>query len=142
MGTQKWAASESITTALSTGLNSLSDGSLSALSSAIDNSADLYQYMAVELSLASINPSGTPFVEVYLFKSIDGTTYEDGSATLSQCLIVALPVTTGSSAKESYAANILIPPFKFKLAVRNRTGVAFGASGSTLSYGRYNEQQV
>lgn len=140
--TQKWVAPESIATALTTELNSLSDGSLSTLSSEIDNETGLYQYMGLELSLASFNPSGSPYVEVYLFKSIDGTNYEDGSSTLSQCLLVALPVTTGSSAKESHAANLLIPPFKFKLGVRNKTGSAFAASGSVLSYRRYNEQQV
>lgn len=140
--TQKWVAPENIATALTTELNSLADGSLSSLSAAIDNATDLYQYMALELTLASLNPTGVPYVEVYLFKSVDGTNYEDGSASLTQCLAAIIPVTTGSSAKESYMANIVIPPLKFKLAAKNATNVAFAAANNILSYRRYNEQSV
>ena len=142
MTTQQWTAPASIASALTTELNSLANGSLSALSSAIDNTSNRYQYLALELNLASLNPTGTPFVEVYLFPSIDGTNYADGSASLSQCLVASIPVTTGSGAKLSTATGILIPPFLFKLAVRNQTNVSLASSGSTLEYRLYGEEAV
>ena len=142
MATLQWATPESTATALTTELNSLANGSLSTLSSAIDNTTGLYEYLAVEVALASINPSGTPYVTVYLFYSLDGTNYEDGSASASHAVAVSLPVTTGSSAKRAVSRHIPLQPLPFKLAVQNNTGVALAASGNTLRYRRFNEQSV
>lgn len=140
--TQKWATPLTIATALTSEFNSLASGSLTAASSAIDNLTDLYQYMGLELVLASLTPVAPNNVEIYLFKSIDDTNYEDVSATLSQCLVAVIPVTTGTGAKRSAVSNILIPPFKFKLVAKNNTGVGLAASGNTLSIRRYYEQSA
>lgn len=138
----KWKAPETIATALDTQLNSLADASQSAASAVIDNETDLYQYINLELVLASLTPTGTPYCLVYLIASLDGTNYEDLTTSAKGAVIATLTFSTATAAKRITQKNILIPPLKFKLAVENRAGVAFAASGNTLKYRRHNEQSV
>lgn len=142
MTTTKWTAPESAATALTTELNSLASGSISSASSAIDNTTDLYLYMSVELALASLNPTGTPYCNLYLVKSLDGSNFEDLSTSASHEVVAVFPMATGSAAKRIVVANILIPPLQFKLAVENQTNVSLASSGSTLKYRRHYEAQV
>lgn len=140
--TNKWLTPEAIATDLTTQLNSIANGAQSAQSAAIDNLTDLYQYMEIELVLASLTPTGTPYCLIYLVKQIDGTNYEDLSTAASHLVIASLPMSTAVAAKRLVAANILIPPCAFKLAVQNQCGPALAASGNTLKHRRYNEQAV
>lgn len=140
--TQQWTTPETIATALTTELNSLANAAQSAQSAAIDNLTGLYQYIELELVLASLTPTGSPYCQVYLVKQIDGTNYEDLSTSASHLVVATFPFSTAVAAKRIVAANILIPPCAFKLAVQNQAGPALGASGNTLKYRRYNEQSV
>lgn len=140
--TQKWVTPETLTTALTTELNSLANAALSAQSAAIDNLTDLYQYMELELVLASLTPTGGPYCQVYLVKQIDGTNYEDLSTSASHLVVASFPMSTAAAAKRIVVANILIPPCAFKLAVQNQAGPALAASGNTLKFRRYSEQSV
>lgn len=139
--TFKWLAPEAEASALTTDLNSLGNGSLSAASAAVDNEADLYQYIHLELALASLNPTGSPYVNVYIAYSLDGTNYDDGSVSEMQVLAV-LPLATGSATKRVSRGPFPLSPLKFKLYVENKSGVSFGASGNTLKYSRLNDQGV
>lgn len=140
--TNKWVAPEAIATALTTQLNSLANGSICTASSAIDNLTDLYQYIELELVLASLTPTGTPYCLVYLQKQIDGTNDEDLTTSASHLVIATFPMSTAVAAKRIIVSNILIPPTSFKLAVQNQAGPALASSGNTLKYRRYNEQSV
>lgn len=142
MATLKWTTTEALASSLTTGLNTLTNGSLSGVSTAVDNAADLYEYITFEVALASITPSGTPYVTVYIFYSADGTNYEDASTSASHAAAVSLPVTTGASAKRAVSRPVLLQPFKFKLALQNSTGVSLAGSGNTLKYSRFNESSV
>jgi hypothetical protein len=142
MSTQKWLAPETIVTSLTTELNSLANGSITAASSVIDNLTDLYQYMEIELVLASLTPTGSPYCLVYLIKQIDGTNYEDLTTSAAHLVVAALPFSTAVAAKRIIQGNILIPPCAFKLAVQNQAGPALAASGNTLKMRRYNAQVV
>jgi hypothetical protein len=142
MATLKWVAPEATATALTTDLNSLANGGLSAVSAAVDNETDLYQYLELELVLASLTPTGTPSCSVLLIKSVDGTNYEDSTTSALHTVIATLPFSTATGAKRVCQANIQVPPCKFKLAVLNNAGVALAASGNTLKYRRHNEQAV
>lgn len=130
-----WDAVPTFTDQITTGANSLADGS-SVLSAAIDPA--LKQWFDVRILLASINPSGAPYVEIHVCPSYDnGTTFADLSdATLVACV----PVTTGSSAKEAYVRRLEAPPVQFKLGERNRCGVSWAGSGNKAAVGFYNDE--
>jgi len=131
-----WDATPTFTDQITTGANSLADGS-SVLSSSITNSG-LAQYCDVRVLLASINPSGAPYVEIHICPSYDnGTTFADLSAAT---LVRTIPVTTGSSAKEAYARRIELPPLAFKIGLKNKTGVSLAASGNKVATGPYNDE--
>lgn len=142
--TNEWVLPATIASLLNgTELNSLANGSLSAASSAIDNEAGLFQYMEVELQLASLTPTGTPYCSLYLAKSIDGgTTYEDLTTSASHLVLAQFPFSTATGAKRVVVANLLIPPTLFKLAIQNQAGPALASSGNLIRYRRYNEQAV
>lgn len=141
--TQKWVLPDTIATALTTELNSLANAAQSAQSAAIDNEAGLFQYMEVELVLASLTPTGTPYCLLYLVKSVDGgSNYEDLTTSASHLVVASFPMSTAVAAKRIVVANILIPPALFKLAIQNQAGPALGASGNTVRYRRYYEASV
>lgn len=141
--TFKWVAPETLV-ALFTGteLNSLANGSLSAASGVIDNETDLYEFINLELVLASLTPTGSPAVNVWAAYSLDnGTNYDDGSTSEMELLAV-LPLSTSASAKRVSRGNILIRPLKQKLYVENKSNVAFASSGNRLNYRRAHLQGV
>lgn len=145
--TFKWVAPEAIATAVSTGMNSLADGSFAGASSAITNETGgtgLYQYIDLELVLASLSPTAGAFVDVWIYATLDGTNYSDNAKPLqtSSKLYTFQLDTTASTAQRMVAYSIPIPPLDFKLDVRNKAGVSLNASGNTLKYRRHYEQGV
>jgi hypothetical protein len=141
MATVKWVAPEAIASALTTELNSLANGGVSSASGAIDNETGLYQYISLELYLGSLNPTGTPIVQVYLISTLDATNYDDTTPPTFN-LLTTFDLTTGATAKRRTRWNIPIPPLAFKLIVKNGSGVAFASTTNTLKYRRYNAQVV
>lgn len=139
--TFKWVAPEAIATAHSTSLNTLTNGSLSAASSTIDNETDLYEFINLELVLASLTPTGSPAVNIWVSYSTDGTNFDDGSTSEMELLAV-LPLSTSASAKRVSRGNIPIRPLKFQLYVENKSGPSFAGSGNTLKFRRSNLQGV
>jgi hypothetical protein len=139
--TFKWVAPEAIASAHTTSLNTLTNGSLSAASSTVDNETDLYEFINLELVLASLTPTGTPVVNVWVAYSTDGTNFDDGSVAEME-LLQPLPLSTSASAKRVSRGNIPIRPLKFQLYVENKSGVSFAGSGNTLKYRRTNLQGV
>lgn len=137
----KWKAPEAIATAHSTSLNSLANTALSAASSTVDNETDLYEFINLEVVLASLTPTGTPAINVYVSYSLDGTNFDDGSVSEME-LLASCPLSTSASAKRVSRGNIPIRPLKAQLYVENRSGVSLAASGNTLKYRRAYEQSV
>lgn len=140
--TQQWATPEAIQTALTTELDALANAAISAASGAINNETGLYQYLEVELVLASLTPTGTPYCLLYINKQIDGANYEDLSVSATHAIACAIPYSTAVAAKRVVITGIPIQPCLFKLAIQNQSGPSLGASGNTLKYRRYNEQAV
>ena len=151
----KWSSPVvSLADYLTTTLNSLADNTLD-LGTAIDNTSNLARYIDLELTLASLDLSSqaNPYVVIYLIESVDGgtdyDTVSDGVSADANCppadkiiALMGLRPYSGAEAKLAVKTMVPIPPGNFKLALRNKTGVAFAASGNKLAYRTYNENIV
>ncbi len=134
MATVKWAAA-SITSMLTTELNSLASGSICSLGTEYDNTAGLYLFADFQLDVTfGSSPTANAPVLLYLVPKTDGTNYNFGSSTAvwdgfarggwSMMAINTQQLLTISG--------IPIPPLKFKVHVKNVSGQPFPASGSTV----------
>ena len=152
----KWAApTVGYTSYLTTALNALAVNAIDASGAAINNESYLCTYLDLELTLASLDLSsqGAPSVDIYLIESIDGGTDFD-TVTDAVTAEASMPPTnkvitkiglrpgTEAEAKLAVASMIPIPPGRWKLCPRNKTGVQFGATGNILSYRTYNLKAV
>jgi hypothetical protein len=133
----KWDTPASYDAALSTGLNSLADGS-SASSSAIANGTDKYPLMDVSILLASLTPGTGGYVEIHVAPLLDdGSSYPDIFAG-GPTLVGAVSLKTGASVKNAMICGIQIPPGDFKVALLNKAGASLAASGNTVKTRRYD----
>lgn len=151
----KWAApTVAYTSYLSTTLNALANNTTD-LGAEINNETNLCTYMDLELYLASLDLSAqsNPNVVIYLLESIDGGTHfdtgEDGVSAESDVppadkilTQFGLRINTGAEVKHATKTMLPIPPGRFKLLLRNKTGGAFGATLNTLYYRTYNLKAV
>jgi len=135
MTVRKWEIPLDRGQPLTTGLNSLADATISAAGTAIDNGTNLDSFIILELLLATLNPTGSPYVGIYITYNIDGT-YEDAPVTSGvnqDKLLTTLKVTTGSGAKRVRSRKLEILPFPFKLYLDNQVNVALASSGNILT---------
>ena len=142
--TLKWTAPEAIATYYTTELNSLADGSFVAVGAAITNETGLYQYIDIEVVLASLSPAAGAFLDIWIHPTLDASNYADAAKPLQTSgLLATLTLdTTATTAQRIIATNIPIPALDFKLQLRNKAGVALNASGNSLKYRRHYEQGV
>lgn len=140
----KWSALSSITSYLSTDLNSLASGA-QFLGAAIDNDTTRAQFMALELNLAAQGSarSAGAWVGVYLLASIDGTNFTYGSSSVDappSTLVARFALDASTTARYVVVVDVPLPATDFKLLLENNTGQAFAASGTTLRYVTYNDE--
>ena len=144
--TFKWLAGEGATAGLTTELDALASNAFSAASAAIDNTVGLYPWMDLEVNLASLTPgAGSPSIVVWINLSLDGTNYEkvpDGSSGDKPPDAIFPLEASVAQASRVVVSNIPIPPLKFKLVLKNASGIALAATGNTLSYNRHYAQGV
>lgn len=136
MATTKHAAySAAIASALTTDLNSLSNGSASAASGAIDNTSalDLYHDLTMTLDTQGGSRSAGATVSVYMVLAVDGTNYDRVSSSTAE-LVAVFTYDAATTATQSTRRDVPIPPALFKYFVVNNTGQAFAASGNILEY--------
>jgi hypothetical protein len=138
MATAKWGTPTNTATALTTELNSLSNGSTSTASSAYDNETNKHKFVNVEVCLASLTPTGSPSVAIHVLPTLDATNYADSGSDTS---VIVLPLTTSTGAKRKIAVNIPVPPFSLKFALTNNSGVSLAASSNTVKY-RFHSEDI
>lgn len=138
MGTVVFESMPSLTSYLSTELNSLANGG-NKLGAAFDTTQALN--IAVELSVAAQGSarSAGATVYVYLLKSLDaGSNYDYGSDSLdpsASCLLTQFSLDAATTARVLTAIVPLPGDLAYaKLLLKNSTGQAFAASGTTLKY--------
>lgn len=143
MASVKWEVG-SITTVITTGLNSLADEG-NAISSEVDNTSGLYLFDDVEWLHATLGytPSAGAVIELYIVEALDGTNYEDGDASIdppAANLVGVFNIRASTASQRHTLRQIPIPPFKFKYVVINKTGGTLASSGNTLKRLPYRYQ--
>lgn len=149
MATEKWiAGTVSLTwaTIMSTELNSIANGNAILATTALDNSSNLDLFADFSVHLASLTPTGVPFVALFLYPlNDDGSTYGDGRFGASASgtppgnyYIGSVPVVATVGAQNGTIRGVIIPPGSFKLVLWNQTGPALASSGNTVKWRTYD----
>lgn len=132
------AYTQSATNLLTTETNSLANNAITAASSAVDNTSNLDLFMDLELILAAQGSarSAGALVAVYLAWSLDGTNYDDVVDGLTNP-VATFPLDAATTARRispMTAQDIPLRPGLFKAYLKNITGQAFAASGTSVRY--------
>jgi len=121
---------------LSTELNSLADAARTDAGTEIDNSVNLDTYGCLEMNVTfGTAPGAGGYVALYIVTAPDGTNYSDGSSTVdpgADTLVLSIPVRAVTTAQRKITKWFPLPPCKLKFILRNESGQAFPASGSTV----------
>lgn len=131
-----------IVSAMTTDLNSITNNSYATSAALGADAGDAELLADFELALATLTPTGTPVIDLWLIRSADGTNYEDSATPPMDAYVGSFEVTTGAGAKRAILRDRALPPGLFKTVIRNRTGVTFNASGNTLKYRPHSLQTV
>jgi hypothetical protein len=137
-----WDSSPSLTSYLTTGLNSLANDA-QVLGAEIDNSTALDTFADVEFNVATQGSarSAGAHIAVFLIPALDGTNYAYGDGSVdppANRLIATLPLDAATTARRVAAQMLSIPPGKYKLLFENKTGQAMASSGNTAGYRNYS----
>ncbi len=137
-----WTTLGSATTSLSTGLNSLADGS-GVLASAIDNAdGDFYAAWELYINTVDLSAQDNPAIYVYFVRSIDGgSNYEDGGSAEEPAKRpdIIFPLQEVNDAQR-VVIDMVLSPQDFKPLLFNHTGAALNATGNTLKYAEYSTE--
>ena len=123
-------------TVLGTELNALASAARTNASAAVANGTNLdtvgYFELAVTFGSA---PSADGFIALYLLPALGGSTFADGSNTVSpgaDSWVINIPLNAVTSAQNKQVGPVALPPCDFKIIAENKSGQAFPATGSTL----------
>ena len=124
-----------IASILTTELNSLSNGSVSSASSAVDNSSALDLFCDFTFTIATQGGSRSTgaTVSVFMVQALDGSNYDDVQVTCSQ-LVAVFPLDAATTARQCSVRDVPVPPGLYKLFILNSTGQAFASSGNILEH--------
>lgn len=140
MPTENWSTLTSRGTLLTTELNSLANGSYSALgATALDNGTNLDRFAMAELALDTASATtDRAAVDLYAVPAPDGTNYADSTEPSAYHFVASFMVDDTAAAQRLVTARFELPPCKVKFQLRNRSGQAFPASGSTVKVYTFN----
>jgi hypothetical protein len=140
----RFEVDSSVTTLLTTQLDSLASAAKTTVSSAYDNRTNLFFWADFEGVLASaITPAGSQTWEIYAIPTIDGTNYADGGSSVvpsTDCLLGTLKFQAVTGQQRVVALRLPIPPHSFKVMVKNNLGGTLASSGNTVKMLPYGEK--
>ena len=136
MATEKWDGFTNRGDVLSSELNALAYTGRSAAGTEVDNGTNKDVYGKLELKVTfGTAPSANSYVDIYMVTATDGSTYEDGSASVdpgAHNIVDRIPVRSVTTAQVLTGRLFHMLPAKTKFLLFNAAGQAFPASGSTL----------
>lgn len=134
-----WGATGSVLHLLTTQLNSLANGTLSALGPEIDNTSGAYQMGQLYIHMASAAFVDPSYIEIYFVPSSDtaGGAYPSfhsaGAGNLQNYLVATVYINGANAAQEETFPYVSIPPGKFKVcALTGGSTPALASSGNTV----------
>lgn len=113
-------------------LSTLASGTLSAASTAVDNTTNLYLDYLIEINVTVGTVVAPAQCLIYAADTVDSTNFQDVTSTLNLRLLGVLATPTSTNAYRSSAFSLaaafggVIPP-KFQILVYNSTGAALTA---------------
>ena len=142
MAVSKWIAG-SLSTVLASELNSLANDA--GVVSAAQPQTALDTYADFELVCThGTAPVADKTWDLYVVRQLDGTNYEDASASRPPAngFAGSFVLDAVTSVQRKVLPGILLPPFAFKLLLVNKSGQAAAASANTLKMETYNMQVI
>ena len=133
--TKHKAYAAAIASVLTTDLNSLTNGSTSAASAALDNTTALDLFADLTLTIATQGGarSAGANVAVFIVQALDGTNYDDVHSGTAE-LVALFTLDAATTARQSTRRDVPIPPGLYKFFVVNNTGQTLAASGNILEH--------
>lgn len=121
-------------------LNSLANGSLSAILADLDNTANRHFNIRFWVKLGSITPATGGYITVRLVCK-RSSTYSDRTATIFTGEQQTISLTTSASAKEISSCTMRIPgPNIYGIEIVNNAGVTLASSGNEVYYTTWAEE--
>lgn len=138
----KWETTfTSRSTVLTTELNALGIDALTAVGTEIANQTNLDIYGLFELAVTfGSSPSAGGYVNIWANIAPDGTNYGSVAATNQLRFVCSIAVNASTAAQRLHSAMVILLPAKTKFLLENKAGVAFPASGSTVTLFTENEE--
>lgn len=137
----KYTALGSLSTVLSTDLNSLASGGISNASAEVSNGTDRNIRAVVELYVAApgVTRTAAAAVAICAVPTADGTNYPDAvTDTMANYVVATLQLDASTTARRVVAWDVPVPPTAFKWRVFNLSGSAMASSGNELKVAYYN----
>lgn len=130
----KWKSPNSRTTGIAS--NVIASGA-NTLGSEIDNSTNKDRFLSITSNLQSaVAPTENTVMEYYILYAPDGTTYEDGGASVDpKKFPVALhPVKNLTTFQNLVFSKIPLEPFKFRILLKSELNQSTNAIVSAYTY--------
>lgn len=146
MAVAKWIGSTRGTNpvgVLTTQLDGLVDAA-GVVSNAVTN-AELDTYADLELVVQfGVAPTADRTFDLYLVRQIDGTNYEQASATRPPAngFVGSFALDAVTTLQRMVINDVRVPPLAYKYLLVNKSGQTAAASANTLKEYRYNMQVV
>lgn len=143
----KYTARGTITTVLSTELNSLASATACSASSAQANKGsgkrDNLAQFEIYIAAQGTNRAAGASISLYIIPEVDGTNY---ASITDECLnnyfAGSVSVDDGATAARYLVMEAKLPPSDWKAILYNGTGQAFASSGNTVKYRTFGYEDV
>jgi hypothetical protein len=130
-----------LTTLLTTELNTLTTGSYSAVGPAYDNRTNLNMWADFELVVTyGTNPTANSTCDLYLVPAVDNTNYADGGGSVAPSInyyVGSFSLRAVTTAQRIAIRGAVIPPDQFKAVLLNNAGQSTAASSNTVKMSPY-----
>jgi len=138
----RWGAYDPPILLISTPLNGLASGAISAVGGTLTNSAGALYADAEFIAGAAFSPVAGAAIDLWLLRSVDGgLSFEDGASGVapSRDPDMTIAIRSGSGIiPRSGGGQLVLPPGTYCAIVRNRTGAVL-PSGSAIRAATYTE---